>query len=121
MTHLPRYLLTLFASLHAGDDLILNKGLGEENWKVELIQRIVPKGDSCPLPMELWGNILGELPWDWQGKIRFYSEPQQRGTWCVSVSTHLPIAEMKISGMAVLSAVMKTEENQVAHISRLTK
>mgnify|MGYP001577101459 CR=1 FL=1 len=109
MTHIPRYFLGLFASLRIGDELILNKGPGEENWKVEIVY-MEPEGIPLPIPPDLWGKAFGARPWDWQGKIRFYSSPRQPDQWMAAVTIRPPIDTIALTGMVEIKSVLRSQD-----------
>ena len=85
MNKIPLHFLALFTDLHAGDELILHKGPGLANWKIEVLQ-MNPRWDACPLPRSVWLPVLSTLPAEWQGNVRFY--------WCPELSavSHSSIA-----------------------------
>lgn len=96
MTQIPFHFLALFADLHVGDELILHKGVGAANWKIELFA-CVPRGGALPLPQGVWQSVLSLLSEDWQGNIRFYccetsnGSYGERSPWLAKVKTCPPV------------------------------
>lgn len=100
MTHIPLQFLTFFANIHAGDELILNKGPGFTNWKMELLE-LNPPGHALPIPYEIWQSVFVPLAENWQGMIHFYCAELPEGTancipsWQVMVKSR-PLIDVKM-------------------------